>query len=168
MKRQAFLPDGHAIRCILFDLGYTLWDRRRNPQLWSDVEAVSNRHAVSVLRSRVPSKVLPEADDDRLGERLRESFDEHEHDMIRRDPTCEPDGALAVVRTLQDWGFDLGSSDYHLGTPGTTHKFRWRRQLVAVEESPDADGRQVAVATGSALMLPGRAAALAEPAAIPD
>lgn len=97
---------GRSIRCILFDLGYTIWDRRRGSQLWRQVEAASNRRAVAVLRQHLAPDLLPPGDDDVLGTRLRKMFDEHERDMVRRDPVHEADGPLAVLLTLKDWGIE--------------------------------------------------------------
>lgn len=113
MKKLAYLPNERTIRCILFDLGYTLWDRRRNPQLWSQVEMASNRLAVSILRQHIAPEWLPPGDDDMLGERLRETFDKHEHDIIRHDPAREPNGPEAVLRTLKDW--EIKQADATLG-----------------------------------------------------
>ena len=97
---------GRHISCILFDLGYTIWDRRRNSQLWDQVERASNRQAIVLLLQRLAPELLPPDDDDVLGVRLREMFDEHEHDIIRRDTVREPDGPLAVLRTLNDWSIE--------------------------------------------------------------
>lgn len=96
---------GQGIRCLLFDLGYTIWNRRHHPDLWQRAERASNLGAVSLLRQHLAGQ-LPASDDETLGERLRDTFDEHEHDMIRRDPVHEPNGPLAIERTLRDWGIE--------------------------------------------------------------
>lgn len=104
IKKLVQPPPGHAIRCILFDLGYTLWDRRRNAQLWQQAELASNLHAIALLREGVAAELLPSNNDEVVGERLREAFDEQEHEIIRRNPGSEPDGVQCVVQALHQWG----------------------------------------------------------------
>src|SRR5574337_866392 len=95
---------GRAVHCILFDLGYTLWDRRRNEELWCQAERAANQRAVALLRQHIAPELLPSGDDEALGVRLREAFDEREHFMIRRHPGLEPNGTLAVIQALQQRG----------------------------------------------------------------
>ena len=98
------------IRCLLFDLGYTLWDRRKHSHLWYRAEQEANQRALSVLRTYFGANRLPSGTDEVLGERLRELFDTHEHDLIRRFPGQEPDKIQIVLQVLPDL-------DIHDGTP---------------------------------------------------
>jgi HAD superfamily hydrolase (TIGR01509 family) len=104
---KKLVPPGRPIRCILFDLGYTLWDRRRNAELWQQAERASNGRTLALLRQGVPAELLPSHDDQVLGERLLEAFDEQEHEMIRRHPGREPDGVQCVVQALHAWGLPV-------------------------------------------------------------
>ncbi len=106
MNRSSSILEGRNIHCILFDLGYTIWDRRRNSLQWDQAEGASNRRAMTLLRQHVAPNLIPPGDDDALGIRLREKFDEHAHDMIRRDTVHEPNGPLAVQLALKDWGIE--------------------------------------------------------------
>ena len=102
------------IRCLLFDLGYTLWDRRRHSHLWYQAEQEANQRALSVLRTYLGAHHLPSGTDEALGERLRELFDTHEHALIRRFPDQEPNGVQIVLQALPDLGIHDGTPE--LGT----------------------------------------------------
>jgi HAD superfamily hydrolase (TIGR01549 family) len=93
------------IRCILFDLGDTLWSRK-DANVWQQMEGASNQRAVALLRQHVSPALLPTPDDDILGQRLRDSLDEQVRAAIRLDPGREPNGALAIVQALRQWGID--------------------------------------------------------------
>src|SRR5438067_2624419 len=104
---------GRTVRCILFDLGDTLWSRK-DMVVWERMENASNVRAVAVLRKCVISPSLPNLDEVALGKRLRESVDEHLRNLIRQEPGLEPRGGLAIVQVLQQWGFegvDIGSGE---------------------------------------------------------
>src|SRR5258708_4328178 len=88
------------IRCLLFDLGYTLWDRRKHSHLWYRAEPEANQRALSALRTYFGANRLPSGTDEVLGERLRELFDTHEHDLIRRFPGQEPDRIQILLQQL--------------------------------------------------------------------
>jgi HAD superfamily hydrolase (TIGR01662 family) len=94
---------GRAIRCLLFDLGDTLWSRR-DTVTWERLEVLSNRRAASLLRQHVDSRLLPALDDALLGQRLRQSFDTCVREQIRLQPDVEPKGAQAVAEVLHGWG----------------------------------------------------------------
>src|SRR5262249_42967120 len=98
-------------RCLLFDLGYTLWDRRRHPHLWCQAEQEANQRALSVLRTYLGAHRLPSGTDEALGERLRSLFDTHEHDLIRCFPDQEPDKVQMVLQALQDLDIHDGTSE---------------------------------------------------------
>jgi len=110
MIQETFSLRIKHIRCLLFDLGYTLWDRRRHSHLWYQAEREANQRALSVLHTYLGAHRLPSGTDEALGERLRSLFDTHEHDLIRRFPDQEPDKVQIVLQALQDL-------DIHDGTP---------------------------------------------------
>jgi len=89
---------GRAIRCILFDLGDTLWFRNRHT--WEQLENAANQRAVTLLRECVASQLPASMDNEALGWRLRESFNKHVLAMIRSNPEIEPQGALAARDAL--------------------------------------------------------------------
>jgi HAD superfamily hydrolase (TIGR01509 family) len=94
---------GRIVRCILFDLGDTLWSRK-DLNVWERVETESNLRAVALLRKCVAAKFLPGMTDIELGKRLRESVDERLRNTIRQDPDLEPDGGPVIVQVLLHWG----------------------------------------------------------------
>lgn len=96
---------GRTIRCILFDLGDTLWSRQ-DASVWQRMEGASNQRAVALLRQHVASTLLPALDDKTLGQRLRDALDEQVRTAIRLDPAREPNTALAIVQALRQWGID--------------------------------------------------------------
>lgn len=93
------------IRCLLFDLGDTLWYRDEQEK-WEKLENVSNRRAAELLRQHNAAALLPPGDDQALGQRLRQAFDEQVRAMIRRAPLQEPDAGQAVCAALNIWGID--------------------------------------------------------------
>ncbi|HKF37625.1 MAG TPA: HAD family hydrolase [Ktedonobacteraceae bacterium] len=103
--------EGRAIRCILFDLGDTLWFRNRHA--WEHLENAANQRAVTLLRECVASQLPAGMDDVALGWRLRESFNKHVRAMIRSNPEIEPQGALAARDALMQYG--IGGIDILLG-----------------------------------------------------
>lgn len=96
---------GRIIRCILFDLGDTLWSRK-DASMWQRMEGASNQRAVALLRQHVSPALLPALDDEILGQRLRDALDEQVRAAIRLDPGREPNGALACVQALSQWGIN--------------------------------------------------------------
>ena len=94
---------GRVVRCILFDLGETLWFRGDYDK-WKLLEASANQRAVALLREHVASQLPANLDDLALGLRLRESLTQYVRTLIRRDPEIEPDGPSAVLETLLQWG----------------------------------------------------------------
>ncbi len=67
---------GRVVRCILFDLGDTLW-RRKDFKDWERLEASANQRAVALLRERVASQLPANLDDLALGLRLRDAFNQY-------------------------------------------------------------------------------------------
>lgn len=96
---------GHEIRCLLFDLGDTLW-YRENQDSWDKLESASNQHASDLLRQNIDPTCLPSLDSQSLGQRLRQAFDKHIRTTIRCSPLLEPDGIQAITSVLQEWGID--------------------------------------------------------------
>lgn len=96
---------GRNIRCILFDLGDTLWSRG-DVNSWRRLEITSNQRAVNLLRMHVAPQRLPVLNDVLLGQRLREAFNEQARAVILRNPEQEANGPLSVVQTLHQWGIE--------------------------------------------------------------
>jgi FMN phosphatase YigB (HAD superfamily) len=101
---------GRTVRCILFDLGDTLWFRK-DLAVWQQLENTSNVNAVTLLRQFVAPTYLPDISKIVLGQRLRDSIDEQIRILIRQNPELEPDCASAVLQVLQRWGIDGVSRD---------------------------------------------------------
>ena len=74
---------GRTIRCLLFDLGDTLWSRK-DMVVWQQLENVANLRAVRFMRTCVAAHHLLDISDEALGKRLRDALEEHLRDMIRR------------------------------------------------------------------------------------
>ena len=94
---------GRSVRCILFDLGQTLWDSRTGAE---PARRAANQRVVVLLRRHLAPDALPTTDDDLLGRQFRETFDESKRAMVQRDPHREPNGPQAVVDTLRRWGIE--------------------------------------------------------------
>ena len=103
---------GRIVRCILFDLGGTLW--YRNKCDWPQLEATANHRAGALLRQHVAPAFLPEMDDAELGNYLRKALHEQFREQIRRDARVEPDGAHMLLQVLLQWGRE--ESDLALST----------------------------------------------------
>src|SRR5919198_3116806 len=96
---------GRIVRCILFDLGQTLWDSRAGAE---PAKRAVNQRVVTLLRRHLAPDALPTTDDDLLGRQFRETFREAKRALARRDPQREPNGPQAVVDTLRRWGIEEG------------------------------------------------------------
>ncbi len=103
---------GREIRCLLFDLGDTLW-YRRDQASWDQQEEASNVYAIRLLRQRLSLAHLADLDDRSLGQRLRRTFDLAIGEAIRRAPLLEPDAGEVIASVLQNWG--LVGVDHELG-----------------------------------------------------
>ena len=102
---------GRTVRCILFDLGQTLWDSRSGAE---PAKRAANQRVVALLRGHLAPEALPTTDDHLLGCQFRETFNECERAIARRDPHREPNGPQAVVDTLRRW--DIEGVDHTLAT----------------------------------------------------
>ncbi len=98
--------DLRHIRCLLFDVGYTLWDRRRDVQAGIRAEAEANRCAGALLRHLHLSDRIARAEDAEVGALFRAAFDDNEHKVIRSNPGVEPPGPQLVQQILQQWGIE--------------------------------------------------------------
>jgi HAD superfamily hydrolase (TIGR01509 family) len=98
-----------SIRCLLFDLGDTLW-QRANQEHWTQLESASNQRAAHLLRQSSATTLLPAIDEQSLGQRLRQAFDEQIRTMIRGTPLLEPNGSQAMQSVLRMWGIEGADS----------------------------------------------------------
>lgn len=96
---------GRTIRCILFDLGDTLWSRK-DIGVWQRMEYDANGRAVALLRTCTDASCLPALDDVALGKRLRKAIEKHLLTLVRQNLEIEPEGAVAVAHVLQQWGIE--------------------------------------------------------------
>ena len=94
---------GRVVRCILFDLGDTLWSRR-DMAVWNQSETAANQRAATIVCEHVDPRFLPTTDKAVLGKQLRSAIDEQVRSMIRQDPETEPDGSFAVTQALLQLG----------------------------------------------------------------
>lgn len=101
-----------VVRCILFDLGDTLWTRG-DVKNWERLENSANQRAVALLREHVASQLPADLDDLELGFRLREAFNTYVRTNIRSNPEIEPKGPSAALETLLQWG--IGGIDIAFG-----------------------------------------------------
>lgn len=99
-------------RCLLFDLGDTLW-YRKDQSSWDRLENESNQQACDLLHSYFNAASLPQIDDQALGQHLRQAFDEQVGASIRRSPLLEPDTTQAIINVLEGW--DLKEINRSLG-----------------------------------------------------
>ena len=96
---------GRTIRCILFDLGDTLWSRR-DLDMWQRMEYDANDRAVAILRTCTDTSCLPELDDMALGKRLRKAIEKRQRTLVRENLEIELEGAIAVAHVLHEWGIN--------------------------------------------------------------
>ena len=104
-RRQIPALAGRTIRCMLFDLGDTLWSRK-DLAVWQRMEHDANDRAVALLHTCIDASCLPELDDTALGKRLRKSVEKHLRTLVRENLEMEPEGAIAVAHVLQKWGIN--------------------------------------------------------------
>lgn len=103
---------GRVIRCVLFDLGDTLW-YRKDMHTWHRLETASNRRAAALLRTQVTSDLLADMDDVLLGKQLRDELDTQTRMAIRQHPEIERNGPLITTRVIERLG--LGPVDLATG-----------------------------------------------------
>jgi FMN phosphatase YigB (HAD superfamily) len=103
---------GHRIRCILFDLGNTLWTRKDKSTLLS-IEDTSNLNAVKVLRRFTSDKELSLMESRTLGALLRRSVERQIRFETRHNPGYEPDFVLTTMKAL--WKLGISQANRTLG-----------------------------------------------------
>lgn len=94
---------GHQIRCILFDLGSTLWTSI-DKAAWLSIEQTSNLNAVKVLRRFTRDKEFSSMELHTLSTLLRKAVEERIRFETRQNPGYEPDFVLATVEALRQLG----------------------------------------------------------------
>ncbi len=104
-KKSIHALTGRTVRCLLFDLGDTLWFRK-DLAVWQQLENASNVQAATILRQTVAPISLLDRSDIALGQLLRDATDEQIRIMIHQDPWLEPDCAHTVVQVLQRWSIE--------------------------------------------------------------
>jgi HAD superfamily hydrolase (TIGR01509 family) len=97
--------NGRAIRCLLFDLGSTLWTRREDTA--AQAERAAHERAGNLLRGAIGHKFFPTLDDGALGALLYQTIGKHMRQERLLRPGYEPDSTLATTRAL----LELGAGD---------------------------------------------------------
>jgi len=91
------------IRCILFDLGSTLW-ATVDKATWLSLEETSNLIAVEALLRFTNDKEFSSMESQTLGTLLRRSVEKRIRFGARQNPGYEPDFVLTTVEALQQLG----------------------------------------------------------------
>lgn len=91
------------IRCVLFDLGGTLWQHRDDAVLQA-CEQASNERALARLRQHAGCEVFADVDETTAGALLRRAVERSIRDRTRENPLYEPDFAQATREALQASG----------------------------------------------------------------
>jgi len=102
----------HNIRCILFDIGSTLWTSKDKTALLN-MEHTSNQKAVQVLRSFANDKELSSMESHIFGTLLRRSVEQKIRFETRQNPGYEPDFVLVAMEVLRQLG--ISKADRTLG-----------------------------------------------------
>ena len=108
---------GRTVRCILFDLGNTLWtykDRSARKTLGK----IAQQHAIALLHSHVAPQSFPNVDENTLIDQLFEGVEQQMY-APRADMRVVPDIIQATITTLQTLGFphverSLGEEVYEI------------------------------------------------------
>lgn len=96
-----------TIRCILFDLGSTLWTRQ--DETASLAERRSQAKAGDLLRDTIGHELLPMMDTAALGALLQQTIDEQMRAESYQHPEYEPDYGVVTTHALHQLG--LGDVD---------------------------------------------------------
>src|SRR5438874_2033536 len=91
------------IRCILFDLGSTLWTAV-DKATWLSLEETSNLIAVEALLRFTNDKKFSSMESHTLGALLRKAVEKQIRFGARQNPGYEPDFVLATMEALQQLG----------------------------------------------------------------
>ncbi len=95
---------GRTIRCLLFDIGETLWTRLHKTTI-RNLEHVAEQRALALLYRHIPPTARPLSHTMQLGAQLRREVDRHTHQAALLCPGYEPDFALATRSALHSLGF---------------------------------------------------------------
>lgn len=95
---------GRNIRCILFDLGSTLWIYEENASRLAQ-QHESQQKVLAILRQYIGTDYFQHADDLALGTQIAQTIDRHIYETYLRNENIEPDFAQGVVEALQQLGF---------------------------------------------------------------
>jgi FMN phosphatase YigB (HAD superfamily) len=101
---------GRNVRCILFDLGSTLWTSK-DERVMLVSERIANLRAVLELFRFTGTRVYADMDVDELGKLVRKSFEKQIRVKTRQLVEYEPDFVLSAMDALQ-----------HIGIPAVTHE----------------------------------------------
>ena len=93
----------HRIRCILFDIGSTLWTSKDKTALLN-MEHTSNQKAVQVLRRFANGKELSSMESHTLGTHLRKTVEQQIRFETRQNTGYEPDFVLVTMEVLRQLG----------------------------------------------------------------
>ena len=92
---------GREVRCILFDLGETLWTRISEDD--APVHAATQR-AIQAIRAHVPPEIFAEADLTLLNEQFYQHVLIKAREFVRSRPGYEPDYGQTINETLLQFG----------------------------------------------------------------
>jgi HAD superfamily hydrolase (TIGR01549 family) len=92
------------IRCLLFDLGETLWTRK-DQTTWTKLGQESQQRALALLREHFAPHMFPSNDGATLGQQIEKAIGQQSRQMIIANPDGEPDSIQATIRALQELGF---------------------------------------------------------------
>lgn len=91
------------IRCILFDLGNTLWTHV-NHASWESIEYKANQQAISLLSKHTTPEQQSKIITLSHGKQLRAAISAKIFELSRLDPQLEPNPAFAVQEALLELG----------------------------------------------------------------
>ncbi|GAC1393438.1 MAG: hypothetical protein NVS4B11_22750 [Ktedonobacteraceae bacterium] len=97
---------GQTVRCILFDLGSTLWIYEDSPEQRM-LESAAEQRAVAVLRQHIPSHYFSDRDETVLKEQIAQAVGQRTHEMYLQNTNLEPDFVTATLEGLERIGFPL-------------------------------------------------------------
>ena len=95
---------GRTIRCILFDLGTTLWTDKEGFDELTQQRLVQQR-VLPILHQHVAPQLFPHADDVTLAEHISQAIRQRVYELYLVNTRLEPDFASGVVEALQQIGF---------------------------------------------------------------
>jgi len=95
--------EGRTIRCILFDLGSTLWTDNESFDYLAQQHIVQQR-MLAIIRKYISPRFFPGTDDTMLEEQISQAIRQRVYQMYIQNTRLEPDFATAVVEALQQVG----------------------------------------------------------------